>query len=175
MGDWEEFCEANGWNVGSEDDYDAFLDSLEDRSSRRPAGSSRTSTQFATFQEAKAWAVSNPGRSFTRAPTGSGFVMVGRHQTVASPSAIGGKPTSAREFWRMVSYKSVGHLPLSRIQRALTGYTESDLIKLRAAIVVELDSCKDQMQLAPSVHTAKQSDDMTDLIDEIDSFLTKHR
>lgn len=31
MSDWEDFCDSNGWNIGSEDDYDRFLDSLEDK------------------------------------------------------------------------------------------------------------------------------------------------
>lgn len=31
MSDWEDFCESNGWNAGSEADYDTFLDSLEER------------------------------------------------------------------------------------------------------------------------------------------------
>ena len=37
MGDWEEFCDANGWDVGSEDDYNSFINSLDEepRSSRR--------------------------------------------------------------------------------------------------------------------------------------------
>lgn len=30
MSDWEDFCDSNGWNIGSDTDYDAFLDSLED-------------------------------------------------------------------------------------------------------------------------------------------------
>lgn len=33
MSDWEDYCEANGWNVGSADDYESFLDSLEDNDS----------------------------------------------------------------------------------------------------------------------------------------------
>lgn len=31
MSDWEDYCESNGWSIGSEADYDKFLDSLEDR------------------------------------------------------------------------------------------------------------------------------------------------
>jgi|SRR5690606_16331369 len=30
MSDWEDFCEANGWSIGSSEDYESFLDSLED-------------------------------------------------------------------------------------------------------------------------------------------------
>ncbi|GGH97198.1 hypothetical protein [Pseudomonas fluvialis] len=32
MSEWEDFCDSNGWNTGSEDDNDHFLDSLEDNS-----------------------------------------------------------------------------------------------------------------------------------------------
>lgn len=31
MSDWEDYCESNGWNIGSADDYDRFLRSLEDK------------------------------------------------------------------------------------------------------------------------------------------------
>lgn len=79
MSDWEDFCESNGWNAGSEEDYDKFLDSLEDRPRRRfqPEYSSSESVEglyFATFQEAVEWAKNNIGKSFTRNPNGSGFI-----------------------------------------------------------------------------------------------------
>ncbi len=30
---------------------------------------------FSTFEEAKKWAMENPGKSFTRAPNGNGFIV----------------------------------------------------------------------------------------------------
>ena len=59
MSDWEEFCDANGWNAGSEDDYDEFLDSLEDRPRKftyskiqpRRGGTD----YFSTFEQASQW------------------------------------------------------------------------------------------------------------------------
>ncbi|MFA7503600.1 MAG: hypothetical protein WCZ28_02765 [Burkholderiaceae bacterium] len=73
MSDWEEFCESNGWNAGSPEDYDKFLDSLEDKPRRRR---DLAVLQFATFDEAKEWAKTNPGKSFTRNPNGPGFIPV---------------------------------------------------------------------------------------------------
>jgi len=72
MSDWEEFCESNGWNAGSKEDYDKFLASLEDSP---PRSRSSQGLHFATF-EAMAWARSNVGKSFTRHPSGTGFVPV---------------------------------------------------------------------------------------------------
>lgn len=75
MSDWEDFCESNGWNAGSPDDYDKFLDSLEDRPQKN-SPRNQVDLQFGTFDEAKAWAKSNVGRSFARNPHGQGFVPV---------------------------------------------------------------------------------------------------
>lgn len=32
MSDWEDYCDSNGWSIGSADDYDRFLNSLEEKS-----------------------------------------------------------------------------------------------------------------------------------------------
>lgn len=79
MSDWEDFCESNGWNSGSEEDYEKFLDSLEDRPRRRikreyNSATSVESLYFATFQEAVEWAKNNPGRVITRAPGENGYI-----------------------------------------------------------------------------------------------------
>lgn len=79
MSDWEEFCESNGWNAGSSEDYDKFLDSLEDRPRRRRGA---TVLQFATFDEAKEWAKVNTGKSFTCNPSGPGFISVQKRNEV---------------------------------------------------------------------------------------------
>jgi hypothetical protein len=79
MSDWEEFCESNGWNAGSSEDYDKFLGSLEDRPKRRKDAAD---LQFATFGEAKAWAKMNTGKSFTRNPNGPGFIPVRKRSEV---------------------------------------------------------------------------------------------
>ena len=55
MSDWEEFCDSNGWNIGSEADYGRFLDSLEDRPGKR-AFSSRLSREF-TPEQKRAYAI----------------------------------------------------------------------------------------------------------------------
>lgn len=73
MSDWEDFCEFNGWNAASSEDYDKFLDSLEDKPQRTR---SSEGSHFATFEEAKTWAKGNVGKSFTRNPNGPGFIPV---------------------------------------------------------------------------------------------------
>lgn len=78
MSEWEDFCESNGWNAGSEGDYDRFLDSLEDRpvSRGRRGGGFNFPTVFETFQEASAWSKDNGGASFTRTADGKYFTTV---------------------------------------------------------------------------------------------------
>ncbi|WP_139211057.1 hypothetical protein [Azotobacter beijerinckii] len=72
MSDWEEFCESKGLNIGSEDDYNKLLNSLEDSLKKL------SSPFFKTFEEAKYWAKENIGKSFIRSPDGSGFVPKNR-------------------------------------------------------------------------------------------------
>jgi len=36
MSEWEEFCGSNGWSIGSSDDYDDCLDSIEASSDDSP-------------------------------------------------------------------------------------------------------------------------------------------
>lgn len=79
MSDWEDFCEANGWNVGSADDYEKFLDSLEDRHRRRTQSNYQPEDltgdhYFSTFLEASDWAKSNPGKPISRSPDGNGYI-----------------------------------------------------------------------------------------------------
>lgn len=78
MSEWEEFCDSNGWNTGSDSDYDKFLNSLEDRQSvaltKRNAVPSQDIEFFSTYEEAKQWAKNRAGRVFTRSPDGSGFI-----------------------------------------------------------------------------------------------------
>ena len=47
MSDWEDFCDSNGWNIGSEDDYDRFLDSLEGK----PEVSTTSSLSISSIKE----------------------------------------------------------------------------------------------------------------------------
>lgn len=79
MSDWEEFCDAKGWNIGSDADYDKFLGSLEDKPVRRtfgsrPVPSNHEALYFSTFAEAKQWAMTNVGQAFTRSSDGLGFI-----------------------------------------------------------------------------------------------------
>ena len=84
MSDWEEFCDANGWNAGSEDDYDEFLDSLEDlprKFTYSKIQPRRGGTDyFSTFEQASQWSKTNGGKAFTRSRDGSGFVPVTKDQ-----------------------------------------------------------------------------------------------
>lgn len=84
MSDWEDFCDSNGWNIGSEADYDRFLDSLEDRPARRTrqpgALQNQEALYFSSFEEAKQWAMNNIGQSFTRSSDGSGFIPKAKRQ-----------------------------------------------------------------------------------------------
>lgn len=72
--DWAEFCEANGWNPGSEEDYEKFLESME-RGHRpgRGSNSGRNKESFDTYEEAVKWAKASPGRVIRRAESGYGF------------------------------------------------------------------------------------------------------
>lgn len=76
MSDWAEFCEVNGWNAGSVDDYEQFLDSLEEAPTRRapPGAPLEERVHFTTFAAAVAWAKSHPGRAITRSVDGTLFV-----------------------------------------------------------------------------------------------------
>ena len=75
MSDWEDFCDSKGWSISSEEDYDKFLDSLEDRPARRSVANRQAENlYFSSFQEAKQWAMANVGQAFTRSPDGSGFI-----------------------------------------------------------------------------------------------------
>lgn len=95
--EWGEFCEANGWNPGSEEDYDKFLESLEAGSEARSGpdrllGSLRFDTyeqalkwattrpddllespRFDTYEQAVKWAKANPGIAVGRTVDGRGF------------------------------------------------------------------------------------------------------
>jgi hypothetical protein len=84
VGDWEKFCESRGMSVGSPDDYDHLIRSLEDRPPRfrRDVG-----VYFNSFQEAKAWAMRNVGRAFTRSTDGTGFVPSPRGVEGVKPDA----------------------------------------------------------------------------------------
>ncbi|WP_417667370.1 hypothetical protein [Pseudidiomarina sp.] len=74
MSDWEDFCESKGWNPASEDDYDEFLESLEDDQPRQiPIKPGSDYQRFDSYTEAAAWAKANPGRVIRRAPDGCGF------------------------------------------------------------------------------------------------------
>lgn len=79
MSDWEDFCESKGWNAGSSEDYDRFLGSMDDKPLRK---NRLAFLQFATFEEAKVWAMGNVGKSFTRNPNGPGFVPVQRKDSL---------------------------------------------------------------------------------------------
>jgi hypothetical protein len=65
MSDWEDFCDTNDWSIGSDEDYDQFLESLEDGESDCP--------HFDSYENAMKWAKVNPGRTIKRAEGGSGF------------------------------------------------------------------------------------------------------
>lgn len=93
MSDWEEFCEANGWNVGSSEDYDRFLESLErDQGESRNPYAESDSLYFDTYANAVKWAKSNPGRTVRRAENGVGFE--------AKPLPISNDPSSPRNTVR---------------------------------------------------------------------------
>lgn len=80
MSDWEDFCESKGWNPGSEEDYEKFLEGLEERPIADTCEEVQNKEQlnenrefFYTFKEALAWAKERPGRAFTRSIDGNHF------------------------------------------------------------------------------------------------------
>lgn len=92
MSDWEEFCEANGWNAGSAEDYDKFLESLEhEPRDVHNLNNDNDRLHFDTYENATKWARANPGRTIRRAESGIGFeakpILSGNNLSY-SPSAI---------------------------------------------------------------------------------------
>ena len=75
MSDWEEYCEKNGWNTSSADDYDKFLQSLEHGTDENysSGGIDAALLHFDTYEEAVNWAKANPGQAIKRSANGRGF------------------------------------------------------------------------------------------------------
>lgn len=111
MSDWEDFCDSKGWNIGSEADYDKFLDSLEDKPVRgalvkREMAPNHEMIFFSSFEEAKQWAKNNVGQAFTRSPDGSGFISKKKEKYRKWRSEAAARLQVRPKAWRSYAQRS---------------------------------------------------------------------
>lgn len=108
--DWEDFCESNGWNISSENDYERFLESLErGRCPDKNSDLIPSHQHFDSYQEAVNWAKANPGRAIKRAVSGQGFevkpLSIGKHFQSSQSTVLRGiveperLPNRENEIW----------------------------------------------------------------------------